>query len=273
MISGTGDWIDPGLLATDMIYSQSRTFCEDLIDQLGSFQRTSAWQTSWQMVHKCVGNLIREHLYSEDELFEGRVFAELNDLLPDGASLCVSSSMPVRDMDTFFSGTDRSIRFMANRGANGIDGVISTALGISAAEAGPVVLVIGDVAFFHDMNGLLAAKLHRLNVTIVLINNNGGGIFSFLPQAAYPDHFEQLYGTPHGLDFAYAAQLYDAEYTLCPDWDTFREATQAGINGQGLHIIEVQTNRDYNVKQHRVIWKKVAEALAAPEVILPGQVG
>ena len=116
--------------------------------------------------------------------------------------------MPVRDLDSFFGGSDQPIRVLANRGANGIDGVISTALGVAAVSEGPTVLVLGDLSAYHDMNGLLAAKLHRLNATIIVLNNDGGGIFSFLPQAGYTDNFEQLFGTPHGLNFEAAARMY-----------------------------------------------------------------
>jgi 2-succinyl-5-enolpyruvyl-6-hydroxy-3-cyclohexene-1-carboxylate synthase len=102
---------------------------------------------------------------------------------------------------------------LGNRGASGIDGLISSALGTAAAETGPVVLVLGDLAFYHDMNGLLAAGRHRVSATIVLLDNDGGGIFSFLPQAAYPEHFEALFGTPTGLDFRLAAELYGATFS------------------------------------------------------------
>src|SRR6202043_232839 len=123
----------------------------------------------------------------------------------------------------FFWGTQHHVRILGNRGASGIDGVISTALGISAAsdKDEPTVLVIGDLSFFHDLNGLLAARLHQLNLTIVLVNNDGGGIFSFLPQAAYPEHFEQLFGTPTGLDFSLAVQMYGGEYQRVGSWEQF----------------------------------------------------
>ncbi|HMA20345.1 MAG TPA: thiamine pyrophosphate-binding protein, partial [Gemmatimonadaceae bacterium] len=181
---------------------------------------------------------------------------------------CVSSSMPVRDLDTFGKGDSRSIRVIANRGANGIDGVISTALGVAAAsrqtDAGPVVLVIGDIAFYHDMNGLLASKLHALDATIVVINNDGGGIFSFLPQASSAKHFEKLFGTPHSLDFAPVAMLYGATYQRATDSQTLRGGISAGIAGNGLHIIEYRTERVRNVELHRGAVSAVGRALEAP---------
>jgi 2-succinyl-5-enolpyruvyl-6-hydroxy-3-cyclohexene-1-carboxylate synthase len=200
------------------------------------------------------------------------MLAELAALLPGGSTLWVGSSMPVRDLDTFAAKTPRAVRVLANRGANGIDGVVSSALGAAAAGAGPHVLAIGDVSFYHDMNGLLAAARHGLDLTIVLLNNDGGGIFSFLPQAEQSSlvavdgdgrsQFEELFGTPHGLDFSHAAALYGARFERPADWDGFRRAVRAGIEQGGLHIVEIRTERARNVVQHRRCWQVVAEALS-----------
>ena len=185
--------------------------------------------------------------------------------MPANGTLFVSSSMPIRDLDAFGRGDARSLRVLANRGANGIDGVVSSALGAAAAigetGGGPLVLVIGDLAFYHDMNGLLAGKLHALDATIVVINNDGGGIFSFLPQAADTEHFEQLFGTPHGLEFAPAAALFGARYTRADGWPSLRAGVAAGIAGGGLHIVELRTDRTRNVALHREAWETVATAL------------
>lgn len=115
----------------------------------------------------------------EDSLFEGTVYVELQKLLPDRCNVFVGNSMPIRDVDTFFHNSDKNITVYANRGANGIDGVVSTALGVSAASHEKTILIIGDLSFYHDLNGLLAAKQNKLNLTVLLINNNGGGIFHF----------------------------------------------------------------------------------------------
>jgi len=149
----------------------------------------------------------------------------------------------------------------SSRGASGIDGVISSALGFSAAGGGPVVLVLGDLAFYHDMNGLLAAKLHRLAATIVVLNNDGGGIFSFMPQAAYPEHFEQLFGTPIGLNFHHAAELYGASFARVDAWEVFDDAIRRGVASHGLDIVEMRTDRARNVEVHRQVWAAVDEAL------------
>jgi len=168
----------------------------------------------------------------------------------------------VRDLDTFFWSSARPLRIMGNRGANGIDGVLSSALGASAAALEqPTVLVVGDLSFLHDLNGLLAARLHRLNLTIILVNNDGGGIFSFLPQAAHPEHFEQLFGTPTGLDVRLAVEMYGGQFQRVESWEQFRGAVRDGIAGTGLHVIEVDTERASNVSMHRQLWQVVTRAL------------
>jgi len=272
LVDANGDWNDPSLLASDVIQADPRWLCEDLNGTLHSPASARGWLLQWVEANQRTRAAIADKTASYTELFEGSVFSELSDLLPDGAMLYASSSMPVRDLDTFFPGNDRAIRFLANRGANGIDGVISSALGASAASTGPLVLVIGDIAFYHDMNGLLAAKLHDLNMTIILINNDGGGIFSFLPQADYPEHFEQLFGTPHGLHFRYAAEIYGAAYTIIHDWQHFRSAVARGLESGGLNIVELRTNRERNVQQHRAVWQAVGQAVASAVVEQPGGV-
>jgi len=255
-----GAWNDPNRVATEAYLVPSVEFCEALLGEMEQETASpSPWLKQWQAIQKASREAVAEQLNATDEFFEGRVFAELAAGLPDGATLWASSSMPVRDMDTFVPATDHKIRFLSNRGANGIDGVISSALGAGAVSDGRLVLVIGDIAFYHDMNGLLAAKLHKLNATIVLLNNDGGGIFSFLPQAAHPKHFEALFGTPHGLNFEPVAGIYGAEYARPKDWDEFRTAVQD--DRPGLKIIEVRTDRDKNVTLHRAIWPKVSEAV------------
>ena len=150
-----------------------------------------------------------------------------------------------------------------NRGANGIDGVVSSALGASAAGTGPVVLVIGDISFYHDLNGLLAARKHELDLLVVLINNDGGGIFSFLPQADVPAaEFELLFGTPHGLDFRPFVEGYGGRLTRAEDWAGFAAAVQDGLARGGLQVVEVPTERARNVVLHRDVWRVVAAALA-----------
>jgi 2-succinyl-5-enolpyruvyl-6-hydroxy-3-cyclohexene-1-carboxylate synthase len=263
LVTGDHTQPDPFQLATEIVAVDPAAFCAALARNAPA-PKESAWQRRWQTLNAtaraAIQSLISTPQFSH---FEGRVFTELADLLPDHATLWASSSMPVRDLDTFFPAQNRPRRFLANRGANGIDGVVSSALGAAAVGAAPLVLVIGDLAFYHDLNGLLAAKLHRLRATIVVINNDGGGIFSFLPQAQHPQQFEQLFGAPHGLDFQHAAALYGLAYRPVADWDSFRAAVQASFVAEGTTIIELRTDRQQNVPLHRAVWKAVVEAVTA----------
>jgi 2-succinyl-5-enolpyruvyl-6-hydroxy-3-cyclohexene-1-carboxylate synthase len=192
---------------------------------------------------------------------EPLVFRRLSDLVPENAIVFAGNSMPVRDLDSFWPAGTKRVRFMANRGASGIDGVVSTALGVAAASTEPVVLVLGDISLYHDMNGLLAARRHNLNATIIVINNDGGGIFSFLPQAERVEHFEELFGTPHGLDFRHTAELYGLDYCLAMTPDDFDAAVMHSLRTEGVSLIEVRTDRDENLALHRKIWADVAAAL------------
>ena len=141
--------------------------------------------------------------------------------------------MPVRDVETFFPARADAPRVLSNRGANGIDGTVSTAFGAAAASDGPVVLLIGDVALAHDVGGLLAARRLGLQLTIVLLNNDGGGIFDFLPVAGERDVFEEHVATPTGLDFARAAALYGCEHRAVVDADDFGAALDEALGAAG----------------------------------------
>jgi 2-succinyl-5-enolpyruvyl-6-hydroxy-3-cyclohexene-1-carboxylate synthase len=271
VIDGHNGWDEPTQLASELIHADPAALCQGLLDTLVQSDEqpssSNEWIAMWQSADRVARQTIQATIHTFDRFFEGRVFTELANLLPDDTTLYVGNSMPVRDLDTFFTRTEKRVHIMGNRGANGIDGVVSSALGASAgASAGagqnkPAMLVIGDLSFFHDLNGLLAARLHKLNLTIVLINNDGGGIFSFLPQAAYPEHFEQLFGTPTGLDFRLAVQMYGGQYQKVERWQQFRERVSQGLEGGGLHVIEVQTERTSNVQMHRQLWEVVGQAL------------
>ncbi len=269
VIDGNGEWQEPTQLASTMIHASPIALCNSLLELLPT-SPTEAWLQRWQRSDQATRQALHSRLQDFPELFEGRVFTELAALLPEGTTLYAGNSMPVRDLDTFFWNNERTIHILGNRGASGIDGIISSALGASAAASiadnnKPTVLVVGDLSFFHDLNGLLAARLHKLNLVIVLINNDGGGIFSFLPQAAYPEHFEQLFGTPIGLDFSHAVQMYGGTFQRCEQWETFRSAITHSISAGGLHVVEVRTERASNVTMHRQLWKAVAQALKQEE--------
>ncbi|GCE25570.1 2-succinyl-5-enolpyruvyl-6-hydroxy-3-cyclohexene- 1-carboxylate synthase [Dictyobacter alpinus] len=268
VIDAQNDWHEPTQLASQMLHTDPVAFCEQLSSLLSqTYTRDEQWLAQWQRAERLTRQALHTTIQDFPELFEGRVFTELAELLPAGSTLFAGNSMPIRDMDTFFWGAPHSIETVGNRGANGIDGVISSALGVSAGKHArtPTVLVIGDLSFFHDLNGLLAARLHQLDLVVILINNDGGGIFSFLPQAAYPEHFEQVFGTPTGLEFEPVIRMYGGSYQRPADWTTFRRVFQQDIQTSGLHVIELRTERTSNVTMHRQLWQVVGSALRNQE--------
>ncbi len=210
---------------------------------------------------------IRSALRSLDEPFEGAIFTELVGHLPDGAIVYVGSSMPVRDLDTFIPSSDTLVRYLANRGVNGIDGVVSSAVGAAAAAAGPVAVVVGDVSFLHDLNALVGTRLNELSLTIVVVDNDGGGIFSFLPQGlverpdiGLPEHFEQLFGTPHGIDILGIARVLGAETAeLTPGH--MASSVAASMRRAGVRVLRLRTGRARNVELHRLVQDAVIGAL------------
>ena len=256
-------WSDPSHLSTDVLRVDPGALCTALAEQLPGPAPTQDWLSRWQRARDLTARALAQTLPRTEELFEGKLFSELSALLPEGATLFAGNSMPVRDMDAYLPRSARTIRCAANRGLNGIDGVVSTALGYAAAQAGRLVLVIGDLSFYHDMNGLMAARRHELDATIVVVNNDGGGIFSFLPQAGYPEHFEELFGTPHGLEFGAAAQLYGLSYAKVGSWEEFRSAVSGSLTKPGTAIIEVPGDRARNVDLHRRVNDAVLGYLSA----------
>ena len=261
LVDGVNGWNDPLHVASEVLHMDPVLFCTGMA--VGRESDSSTWASRWRQVAEATKAAMQRVLGEFREMFEGGVFTELEPLLPEDVILFVGNSMPIRDLDTFFPSTTKRIHFMANRGASGIDGVLSSALGAAAGSLKRLVLVVGDISFYHDMNGLRAAQAYGLDATIIVINNDGGGIFSFLPQAAYEDVFETYFGTPHGLKFQAAAELYGLKYQKTEDWGKFREATARSISTSGTSIIEIPGDRALNVTLHSRVWEAVVTAVHA----------
>ncbi len=191
---------------------------------------------------------------------EGDYIRTFLEFLPNGSDLISGSSMPIRDLDTYFRKTERDIALFSNRGANGIDGVVSTALGIQTVRKRPSWLLIGDLSFMHDVNGLLISRMETMDLTIMVSNNDGGGIFSYLPQASVPNHFEQLFGTPTGLSFAPLAEMYGIQYESVSSIEQL-EMQLTKEKTAPLRIIEMVSVREQNVQTHRELWRCIGEEL------------
>ncbi len=181
----------------------------------------------------------------------------LPQILPSETPIFISNSMPVRDVEYFWPGNDRHIQPFFNRGANGIDGTLSTALGVAHAGK-PAVLLTGDLALLHDTNGFLMRKYLRGSLTIVLINNNGGGIFGMLPIAQFEPPFEDFFATPQDVDFADLCQTYGVGHVLVEHWQDFQRLLNP-LPTQGIRVLEVRCDRAADVQWRQQFQAGLAE--------------
>ncbi|QUG42468.1 2-succinyl-5-enolpyruvyl-6-hydroxy-3-cyclohexene-1-carboxylic-acid synthase [Psychrobacillus sp. INOP01] len=218
----------------------------------------STYTDSWSQANKIATNHVNSYINNETD--EGALAGMLFEKLPDMSYLFASSSMPIRDLDTFFNKTTKNIKLYANRGTNGIDGVVSSALGAQVALNRPGYLLIGDLAFLHDLNGLIVTRFHSTDMTIIVMNNDGGGIFSYLSQSTETNYFEHLFGTPTGLEFSHIAAMYNAQYTAVHSKEDFKEAL-VEEKSKDIRIIEVFTNRQVNTETHRKLWADISKEL------------
>lgn len=227
-------WREAEFSVTDrLVADPDRT--ADAIARIASSGSTS-WRDRWTTAEAAASETIADTPY-----FEGAILRDAVEYAPAGATLFVSNSMPVRDLDRFGRPRPAPLGALGNRGASGIDGIISSGLGAASATSGPLVLVLGDLAYYHDMNGLLAVQRCEVDATIVLVNNDGGGIFHMLPIAEH-DTFETHFRTPHGLDFEPTGELYDLEVSRVGDLSAFKAAYEAATDSDGTQVIEAVTD-------------------------------
>jgi 2-succinyl-5-enolpyruvyl-6-hydroxy-3-cyclohexene-1-carboxylate synthase len=251
-------WHDPDSVVGLRVSAPYRS----LLEALGPdpvVKTEPGWLESWRAADAVAAAVIDTELGRE--LSEPLVAARLGEWLPSNATLYVASSMPVRDVEEFVGVRDDGPRVLSGRGANGIDGTVSSAFGIAAVADGPVVLLTGDVALAHDIGGLLSARRLGLAVTIVLLNNDGGGIFHFLPVAGETDAFEEHVATPHGLRFEQAATLYGCGYVQPATVEEFRAAVEGALAAGRTTIVEVRTDREENLALHRRVSGAVSAVL------------
>lgn len=209
---------------------------------------SNAYLNRWQSL-EVAGKAQLSTAIEEPSCFEGRTIRELQQHIPDNSQVLVANSMTIRDFDYFwFSGESDAVLY-GNRGVNGIDGTVSTALGL-ATNGQPTYLVTGDLSLFHDLNGLAVAKTHNLNLTIILHNNDGGGIFEYLPQKG-TKHFDYLFSTEQGLDYSGVANLYGCDYTKLSRPDEFVDVLTKANQEKGVHIIEIPTSREGSRELHK----------------------
>ena len=259
LVDPDGAWLDPHRVSAERIVSDP-TALLDAVTSRGAARTHSFWLSSWLRAEAAARRDLDRLLDSWAEPFEGRVARDLVAALPSGATLVVGSSMPVRDVESF-ARPRTGLRFLSNRGVNGIDGFVSTVLGVAAATTdGPVVALCGDLTLLHDAGGLLNASRRGLGATFVVLDNDGGGIFNFLPQAgAGPaDQFETLFGTPQGMDLSELAVVHGIASEQVTKADDLVPAVERAIASGGMRLVVVPTDRVDNVRRHRQAWEAVS---------------
>ncbi|MBI5381040.1 MAG: 2-succinyl-5-enolpyruvyl-6-hydroxy-3-cyclohexene-1-carboxylic-acid synthase [Opitutae bacterium] len=221
--------------------------------------RRSAYTAAWQHVETVAAASLHAGLKATHELFEGKAVAILQRALPVGTPVCVANSMPVRDLEYFAVTLPREWRVSFNRGANGIDGTLSTALGVAHGNR-PTVLLTGDLALLHDASGLLLRAKLRGSLTVVLINNAGGGIFEHLPVAQFDPPFEEFVATPQTVSFNRLCAAYGVEHTLITSWEQLVDQLSV-LPATGVRVLEIPTDRKRDAATRKRLLATAAEAV------------
>ena len=251
-------WNEPSNQAETIVRAEPRSLATGLAERLAEGRKE--WRAAWLDAGQQAAAATEAELDGLEEPTEPGAHAALSRLYADGDLVYTASSMPIRDSEAFVPSASTQVKFLCNRGANGIDGLISSGIGAAAASGRPTWIVTGDLGLYHDMNGLAALRHAGATVRIVVLNNDGGGIFEFLPQAEQieREEFETLLGTPLGLDLARVAAVYDVPHVRVERLDQLADAT-----ARGTALIEIPVDRRRNVELHQRIAGRVGEALAA----------
>ncbi|MEM8902834.1 MAG: 2-succinyl-5-enolpyruvyl-6-hydroxy-3-cyclohexene-1-carboxylic-acid synthase [Actinomycetota bacterium] len=257
---GGASWSDPGHDASLLVAAPVDGLVDGLVGSIGTTTEPT-WLDGWLVAERAARAAIVRGV-QERPASEPAVAAAVLEEVPSGSHLVLASSMPIRDVEWYGGRRRADLAVHANRGANGIDGVVSTAVGVALGTGRPVTVLVGDVAFLHDANALLGLAGRGVDLTIVVVDNDGGGIFSFLPQYRLLDRpvFEQLFGTPHGVDLLGLAAAHGIESTAVPDAVELRPLL---ATSGGARVLLVRTDRSDNVTVHAELHAAVAAALDA----------
>jgi 2-succinyl-5-enolpyruvyl-6-hydroxy-3-cyclohexene-1-carboxylate synthase len=258
IVDAHGGWFDPDHDAGMVAAADPAWVCLELAAQLEGAAVDPSWLSRWRQLDRQAAEVIEASL--GEQLSEPAIARDTAAALPDDASLVVSSSMPVRDLEWYAAPRD-GLRVLSNRGANGIDGVVSTAVGVALA-GGSTGALVGDLAFLHDSNALLGLAARDVNLVIVVVHNDGGGIFSFLPQATAldPPVFERLFATPHGVDPVALAAVHDLPACEVASRAELRAAIGDALHAGGAHVVVARTDRSANVAVHDALHAAIRDA-------------
>lgn len=266
-IDAQGSWSDDVFVTTDSLWADPEFTIQAVLTRLltpGNLAGDAAWQSRWGRAERLTWQAVEQ--VRQAGFFEGTLLMDVLDELRPADNLFLASSLPVRHLDQFGRPRPAALRVFANRGASGIDGTIASAAGVAAANpAGRLVLVIGDLAFYHDLNSLLLLHTQHLDIKLVVINNDGGGIFQRLPIAAYEPYHSQLFRVAHGLKFEHAARLFQLDYQSLADGRDFRPVFRSALEKTGPQIIEVATEITQHEQARQELVQRFERLWNSPE--------
>ncbi len=262
LINEFGDWFDPTGSAKNALATKPFLFCQKLLEAESLIKLTTE-KKRW-LKFLTTANSTAEKI--KNKIFAASVFPNepktintLLEILPQKANVMLSNSLPVRDFDFFASNLNKNITVFHNRGASGIDGILSTALGIAHCSKTPTVLLTGDLAFYYDLTSLLTAKQYNIPLIIILVNNNGGGIFQFLPIAKYENVFEQFFTMPHSLSFKNFVKEFGGNYSLIKKQIDFEIQMNKSLSVKNFSVLEIKTDAKTSLQLRKKYWEAVSD--------------
>jgi len=256
MINEDGDFFDPTRKGKSYKSSPSH-FCKSIVEclRVDKILRDKAqWLEPYLYADQLLDMLKHKILFKSPFLNEIRIINEFLDSVPVNSSIMLSNSLPVRDFDYWASCSSKHLTIFNNRGASGIDGIISTALGIASVKKEPVFLITGDLAYYYDLNAFMTAQKYSIPLIIILINNNGGGIFNSLPVSRYTKFLQEYLITPHQLNFEKLTNAFGVGYSKVKTWKGFRDSLNTAVAKKKPVVIEIQTDAVRSLALRKLYW-------------------
>lgn len=261
IVNQFGDLKDPARTARQIIDSSPDKFIAQFTPHLSTIKKNSEWIKLIEEIDKISGEAKNEFLSGAPFPFEGKIFSELLEALPAKCNLMISNSMPARDFDDYTQDSKIPYSVYSNRGVSGIDGINSTAFGIASESKDPTLLVTGDLAFLHDLNGLHFSSIQSIPLTILLINNNGGGIFEMLPIANQKEYFKENFITPHNINIEAAVKAFGGNFIAVNSWQSLKQKIKSGLSNKSLSVIEIKTDSHKSSRLRKEMFVQVVKTL------------
>ena len=255
IINEYGDVFDPWNNASGICKSSPSLFCSMLVEDTEK-KNSPDWLNHYIQADNTAGKFKVELTGKLSFSNECAIIPEVLNNLPDNSHLMISNSMSVRDLDYFSQQTEKRIIVHFNRGASGIDGILSTSLGIQKALNKPAALITGDMAFYYDITSLLTAVKYKIPLVVILINNNGGAIFGMLPVSSYGKKFKDYFINPHNLNFASIVKSFGADYNIIRNREELKKSMAAAFKGKKLTVLEIKTDMKASIKMRNEYFRK-----------------